>query len=344
MANVKRFLAGTYGTGEKQGIASFDVDLDAGKLLELKMVDPAEHASYLTRYGDFVYALSETGHGGALHAFRLVDGELKLLNRLEGLESILAHLSVSPDGKHLLRISYGTGHIGACSLSEDGSLGQRESELLHEGCGPFPGRQTKAHCHSILPTPDGKHATVCDLGTDEVLVVDLAPDGTLSWNPEMSLRLPGGTGPRQQVWSADGRRLYVVTEMGYQVAVLDWDPRRGLSLLDCRDIRLSLPRIDREGAAIKLSPDERFLYTSCRWDSTIDVFSLTDGLPTHLGTIDTVVRQPRDFLITNDGLWLLTAGQRSGDVCVFRRDPDSGFAEKVFSFGGLEKPVCLLEV
>ncbi len=346
MAGISEFFVGTYGKGERQGIWKFACDFLHNTFTSPELADCADKSSYLCRREDLIYALSETSGSGMLHAFRLRDGRLTLLNRVGGMEPVLAHLSISRDGKHLFRISYSTGYIGSTAVGSDGALEQGEGRILHEGSGPFPGRQTRSHGHSITPAPDGKHVIACDLGTDEVLCLDLDPDtGELRENPEMSLRLPGGTGPRQQAWHPAEDCLYVVTEMGYMIATLGWEEDRGLSLLDCREIRPELPKIDREGAAVKVSPDARFLYTSCRWDGNLDIFRIGDDrIPTRIGTVSSGVEQPRDFLITRDGLHLLAAGQRSGDVCVFARDPETGSLEPIGRVTGFEQPVCLLEL
>ncbi len=344
--DMSEFLVGTYGRNENQGIWKFSWDIEHNTFTQPERADAANKSSYLCRYGDLVYALSETQGSGMLHAFRLKDGKLELLNRVGGLEPVLAHLSVSRDGRHIFRISYGTGQIGVTAVGQDGALEGGEGCILHEGCGPFPGRQTKAHGHSITPAPDGMHVIVCDLGTDEVLCLDLDPDsGEIQLNPSMSLSLPGGTGPRQQAWHPAEDCVYVVTEMGYMIATLGWNAERGLCLLDCREIRPELPKIDREGAAVKVSPDGHFLYTSCRLDGNLDIFKIgTDRIPTRIGTVSSGVEQPRDFLITRDGLHLLAAGQRSGDICLFRRDPETGALESVGRVNGFEQPVCLMEL
>ena len=343
---MSEFLVGTYGRDERQGIWKFSMDAERNTFTQPEKADAANKSSYLCRYGDLVYALSETPGSGMLHAFRLKDGKLELINRVGGVEPILAHLSVSRDGKHIFRISYGTGHIGVTAVGPDGALERGEGRILHEGRGPFPGRQTQSHGHSITPTPDGKHVIACDLGTDEVLCLDMDPEsGEIRENPEMSLRLPGGTGPRQQAWHPAEDCVYVVTEMGYMIATLGWDAERGLCLLDCREIRPELPKIDREGAAVKVSPDGRFVYTSCRWDGSLDIFRIgADRIPSRVGTVSSGVEQPRDFLITRDGRHLLAAGQRSGNIRIFQRDIETGGLEPAGSVEGFEQPVCLLEI
>ena len=338
------FLIGTYGKDENQGIVKLVYDFDAYRAVSVSIADAAPQASYLCRRDQFVYAISEQLEGG-LHAYCLEGDDLKVLNRDMTLERVLAHLSADPAGKFLYRISYGTGWIGVHELNEDGSLGKSAGKLLNQGCGPFKSRQQQAHGHSITPTPDGGHVIACDLGTDEVMCLKVGEDGSLEKKEEMSVRLCGGTGPRQQAWHPDGSCVYVLTEMGYQLATLGWNDKAGLSVWDLRDIRPDMPRLDREGAAVKVSTDGKFVYTSCRYDGMLDVFRIGEkNIPTLVETIHSGVQQPRDFHITNDGKHLLAAGQRSGDICVFRRDEETGSLSPMDLITGIEKPVCFLEV
>ena len=338
------FFIGTYGKEENQGIVKLVYDFDAYRAETVKIADDAPQASYLCRRGDFVYALSEQKEGG-LHAYKLNGDDLEVLNRDMTLERVLAHLSADPAGKFLYRISYGTGWIGVHELQEDGSLGKSAGKLLNEGCGPFKSRQQQAHGHSITPTPDGGYVIACDLGTDEVMCIRVTEDGGLEKIEEMGVRLCGGTGPRQQAWHPDGSCVYVLTEMGYQLATLGWNKETGLSVWDLRDIRPDMPKLDREGAAVKVSPDGKFVYTSCRYDGMLDIFRIDENkFPTLVATVPSGVQQPRDFHITNDGKHLLAAGQRSGDICVFSRDPETGSITPMDLIPGIEKPVCILEV
>ncbi len=340
----KTFFIGTYGKDANQGIVRLVYDFDARKVDVVEMADDAPNASYLARRGDFIYAISEQNEGG-LHAYRLEGDKLTVLNRDMTCEKILAHLSVSTDGKLIYRISYRTGEIGTYALKKDGSLDGKRGLIINEGSGPFLSRQQSAHGHSITPTPDGGYAIACDLGTDQVLCLEIGENGEMNPRDEMSLYLCGGTGPRQQEWHPDGSCVYVVTEMGYQLATLGWDKKTGLSLWDCRDIRPDMPRLDREGAAVKVSPDGKFVYTSCRYDDRLDIFAIgEDKIPTRIGTVASGVSQTRDFHITKDGKFVIAAGQRSNDLCIFARDVDTGMLTPIDHIAGIEKPVCILEV
>ena len=83
-----------------------------------------------------------------------------------------------------------------------------------------------------------------------------------------------------------------------------------------------LPPEQRGGAAIRISPDGKFLYCSNRSDSggRIDWFSLEDPMhPQHVGTVSDGLFFPRDFALSRDGQYLVSAGQREETIILWKR-------------------------
>ena len=79
-----------------------------------------------------------------------------------------------------------------------------------------------------------------------------------------------------------------------------------------------------ETAAIRLSPDERFLYVSVRGANLIVVLACaSDGLRV-IQRVSCGGDHPRDIALSPDGHFVLSANRYSGDLTCFPRDPASG--------------------
>ena len=100
-----------------------------------------------------------------------------------------------------------------------------------------------------------------------------------------------------------------------------------------------------EAAAIRISPDGKFLYCSNRSDSggRIDWFSLEDPMhPQHVGTVSDGLFFPRDFALSRDGQYLVSAGQREETIILWKRNEQTGALAKLRTISDIPEPVCVL--
>ena len=104
-----------------------------------------------------------------------------------------------------------------------------------------------------------------------------------------SLEFPPGTGPRHGTIDNDFR-LFLVSELSNELFVYDWQNgplptlRAQLPVLPAGFTSAKPPA----SAAIRLSPDERFLYVSTRFADVITVFELENSTN---GTLPRAVQQ-----------------------------------------------------
>ena len=101
----------------------------------------------------------------------------------------------------------------------------------------------------------------------------------------------------------------------------------------------------RGGAAIRISPDGKFLYCSNRSDSggRIDWFSLEDPMhPQHVGTVSDGLFFARDFALSRDGQYLVSAGQREETIILWKRNEQTGALAKLRTISDIPEPVCVL--
>ena len=97
-------------------------------------------------------------------------------------------------------------------------------------------------------------------------------------------------------------------------------------------------------AAIRISPDGRYLYASNRGADNIAAFAVDseDGTLESIGFFPSHGRWPRDFCISPDGCFIVIANQNSNNLVVCRRDVKSGVIGEVVNEAQVPLPVSVL--
>ncbi len=185
----------------------------------------------------------------------------------------------------------------------------------------------KAGCHQVLLWKD--RILVPCLFLDEVRIFDR------DMNPAGRIAFPAGTGPRHGVFSKDGRRLYLVSELSNELFVIstgDWTIQSHISILPGGETH------KKDTAAVRLSADESMLYVSTRTMDLLSVVDLRGDTPRLAQNVSCGGQHPRDFIRVEN--WLLAANRFSGTVDSFALRGDGTIAEKT---GETEIPgvVCL---
>ncbi len=304
---------------ERGGILAFD----SGSLEQLAFL-PLRHASYLAFSPDRkrLYAACEDDEAGAVATFALDE------TGLPHFEAILSapgfsgcHLIAEKSGKFLYAANYGAGNFAEFRLQNGVPLGVTRM-IQHHGHGPNAERQEKAHVHFVQLTPDGRYLCVIDLGIDEIVCYALDSDGVRTDDAIRFKVTPAGSGPRHLVFSRAGDRAYLLNELENTVMTLGYRDGRFTQL----GVASSLPpefSIWSKAAAIRLSPDERFVLASNRGYDTIAVFErLGDELKLRR-LAPSGGKSPRDFNFINDRL-IAVANESTDNLVFFGYDPRTG--------------------
>lgn len=302
-----------------------------------------------------IYANSEVfgWHEGTVTAYRFdpVAGRLHYINKQPSLGSVTAHNGLSRDGRHLLVVNYAMTPPDEgpdCAavvypIRDDGGLAAPVSFMTHQGQGPHPDRQERAHPHCIVPSPDGAHAIVADLGLDAVLTYGLRSDGQLSPAPVATLGLPPGSGPRHLAFHPEGRHVLVICELDSTVTALSYAADTG-RLAVCATVP-AVPEAARAAnhcSDIQFHPGGRFAYGGNRGHDSITVlsFEADTGRLAVLGHVPCGGTTPRNLAISPSGRFLLVANQNSDTVTVFRIDAATGTLTQTTEIRA-GSPMCL---
>lgn len=311
-----------------EGIYALDFFPNEGTLSAPRLTARATNPSFLAVHpdGQSLYAVSETDPGQLL-AFRgQEDSRLRALNARSTEGGAPVSVGLDPQGRRVFAVNYAGGAaVIAFGLEEQGQLGEALASAQHHGHGPNARRQDGPHPHSLSVSPDGRHAYVMDLGTDEAVAYDLAPGRLL--RRLHSAAFPPGSGPRHLAWHPGGAFAFVTLELGSGVAALRRDPATGeLHLLGVTPAQPLTFAGENAPAEVMVSPDGRFVYVSNRGYDSVAVFAFdpVGGALSPVQYVPSGGNTPRGAALTPDAAHLLVANQDSSNIVVFRRDAPSG--------------------
>lgn len=352
--NEVPLLVGTYTRkeghvdGQAKGIHLVYLNTTDGKLRYSGTSEAGPNPSYVSIHptGKFAFAANETGGTdteiwGSVSAFTVnEDKSLTLINR-QSTEGIApCHISLDNQGSNLLVANYSTGSITSFPLAMNGRLGRAQTVIRYEGTGPDEARQEGPHAHFISQLRDGRVIT-SDLGTDTLRLHQFA-GGQLE--PAVQhIALKPGSGPRHIVEHPSAQVLYVLSEL--DATITSYKKNEFGAYITLQNIS-TLPEGDeRSGgsAAIKITPNGKFLYASNRGDhNNIAIYSITpDGkliMVSHQSSLGNV---PRDIEISPKGTHLIAANQNSNNLVSFTIDQETGLLQKPMVLKKLPTPVSI---
>lgn len=312
---------------EGNGISCYQLNLETGDITLLHHTKQ-RNPSYLVISDDkkYLYAVEEMYENlnPQVFAYKIEkDGALKLLNSQKIKGDYACHLAIIQD--RLVLANYVSGNALSYPILADGSLSSSHQNIKHEGKGPNQERQEAAHAHMIYP-----------FNKDCMYVVDLTLDmakayklnaQSKAWNPflESDIKIESGSGARHMVINASKTFAYILGELKGEIFVVDL---RDTDNKIVQQVSFIPETHDGAigGAAIRIHPNGKFLYTSNRGSETIAIFKI-DKVSKQLTLIDfqsTEGKTPRDFNIDPSGKWLIAANQDSNTLSVFEVNPKTG--------------------
>jgi 6-phosphogluconolactonase len=342
-------VVGTYTSGTSKGIYVYRFYVETGKLAFLNEIDDIRNPSYLcvSANNKFVYAVNEDGitSGVSAFSFDAKQGKLALINREPSGGADPCYITIDHAQKNLFVANYSGGNLVVLPVLPNGSLGPISQNVQDEGSSVNTDRQQGPHVHMGMLAPDEKYLLYNDLGTDKINVerYHAGAELPLGDNPFSVVNINPGEGPRHLVFSNDGKYVYLVTEMGSAVHVFDYS---GGKLDEKQTITILADGFKGKtaGAAIKISPDGKFLYVTNRLETNdITVFAIApeDGKLTLVEHVPSGGVNPRDFAIDPTGNFLVLANQNTDNMLVYRINKGTGKLTRTNNMVTLGNPVCL---
>ncbi|MEZ8358416.1 lactonase family protein [Vibrio splendidus] len=330
---------------KSQGVYQTQLDLETGKLLPLELIAECHNPSFVTATKSGIYTASEVEQKKLPKLIHIPNVDSQIASNT-GLISgdHPCHVAIDPHNKFAITSQYSSGTFDIFSLSINGNIDKRLKTIKMVGSGPNKERQTSPHAHQCLFLQNSPQFVTVDLGTDRInfYCFDEEQEEFLD-EPMQSIKAPTGNGTRHLIFNKAEDKAYVVCELSETILILE----KSLGLWNIVEEVDALPNTEKgeAAAAIKLSPDEQFLYVSCRHQSRISCFRIdsTTQKLIFMDSYDIEGKFPRDFHITNDGQWLISANQHSNNLTSFKRNVEDGSLTYTDYSLDLDAPVCVTQ-
>ncbi len=342
-----QFLVGTYTDSAHHGINHLYFSPDENLMTVETIAGGIANPSFVlaSKDGKKVFSLEEEAgiQGGKVLSFARnpQSNELTLIDQDDSQGDHPCHISLSPNEDFLILGNYTGGSLTVFKVSSEGQV-DFVQKIQHTGKSINKARQEAPHVHSTTFDPEGKRVLVADLGTDKIYVYDFNPDNPSPLSLAGEFPVTPGDGPRHLAFSADGKEVLVVEEMSAVLDVFRYEN----GVLNAKQ-RLSLLDEGFDGtvgaAEIRISPDGKHIYISNRGEAnTLSVFAKKpNGEYVRVQNIPSGGIMPRNFNLTDDGKYLLSAHQASNDIVIFERDSISGTLSLTPWKATVHKPVYL---
>lgn len=331
----------------------------------------------------YLFAVSEilASKKPVIHTYTINDNySLRLMDTktIEGGCPCHIHYFKNKDGQsYTATACYETGNLVIHTVDIekiDNTINNIEPiDIYHKGSSQHPSRQTQAHAHCACFDIQSNKLLVCDLGLDQVIVygvqktIDHKTNNKTENNigfeavEEQIITLPAGSGPRHICFDENYAYGFIINELTGSVTIIkhiiekneyeikgtfDESGQFSESLKETiNEIEGKSVNIDTDlgAAAISVSKDGKFIYTSMRSDNTIRLFAfdpINESL-SYIASYPTQGLTPRDFTIDASGKWLLVAHQDTDTISIFNVNSYNGTLSFHKTVNDIDSPVCL---
>ena len=378
VGSYTEIVAGDFG-GHGEGISCFAFDASAGELKLLNnqfQVNPSYlsiasimHSSSIELENissKYLFAVSEilASKKPVIHSYTINENHsLSLINtqNIEGGCPCHIHYFKNAEGQSFTATAcYETGNLLIHNINVELTADVNFHEPLniyHKGSSQHPTRQTQAHAHCTFFDIHSNKLLVCDLGLDQVKVysVQKNKENSKAENKneftaveEQIISLPAGSGPRHICFDENYAYGFIINELNGSITIIKYNAEKKEYEIKVNfdlsgQLSESSINTDLGGAAIRVSADVRFVYTSMRSDNTIRLFAfdrISESL-NYIASYPTGGRTPRDFTIDPTGKWLLVAHQDSDTIAIFNVNSYNGTLSLFNTVENIKSPVCL---
>ncbi|MEY3819675.1 MAG: hypothetical protein RLZZ425_1148 [Bacteroidota bacterium] len=328
-----------------------------------------------TKSSTYLFAVSEiiASKKPVIHTYTIHENySLSLINtqNIEGGCPCHIHYFKNAEGQSFTASAcYETGNLLIHNINVEPTADVNFHEPLniyHKGSSQHPSRQTHAHAHCTFFDIESNKLLVCDLGLDQVKVysVQKNKENSKAENKneftaveEQIISLPAGSGPRHICFDENYAYGFIINELNGSITIIkhsaekkeykikgnfDLSGQLSGSLNESVNTSTSIDT-DLGAAAIRVSADVRFVYTSMRSDNTIRLFAfdrISESL-NYIASYPTGGLTPREFTIDPTGKWLLVAHQDSDTIAIFNVNSYNGTLSLFNTVENIKSPVCL---
>jgi 6-phosphogluconolactonase len=236
------------------------------------------------------------------------------------------YISTDKKGKYLFFTSYNGNKNAVYPIGRKGVVGT-----------PVQVIDARINPHMIKSDASGKYVFVPNKGGDVVQQFVFQRNGILKANNPEEVSVKSASGPRHFTINPAGDIMYVVNELSCTVVAFHLDRKAGILSGPFQEITTKPGDFTSYNtcADIHITPDGRFLYASNRGHDSLAGFSIDaeSGRLTQTGWFPTE-KEPREFEIDPSGQFVISAGESSGGIALYRIQNDGSLSLlKTYSVG-----------
>ncbi len=298
---------GTYYSGESRGIYHFTFCEDNGMMTEPELFYEAYNAKWVSYYGGrMAFPIEKEGCAGTCI---LMPGNGEVKEKYEMLVEKHTPCYILQDERYIYTANYHDGTVMVYDMQEGSpSLAAR----IENGI--------KAGCHQVLT--HGSYILVPCLEQHRIRLFDskngFAPAGQICF--------PDKSGPRHGVFNRAHNKFYVVSEWSNELFIFNVS---GIEFSLIQTLPLTgeesrNPENNAAAAAIRLTRDEKYIYISVRGLNILAVVDVSREKAEIIQRVSSGGKHPRDFILSRNEKYILTANRFNGGIVSFERDPASG--------------------
>lgn len=342
MTDLSLIIGGYTDKHETTGLYFAQIDATTGHLSLKPSSIALRHPSYFDVHNQTLTVISEVPE-----TQKPTIQQHRLQNKQSNLETEFSLSGSAPCyvqhhlQHHLVTTAqYGSGHIDIFTTDTNHHITQHLQTLNSQSL--CSSENQESHAHQSLVLNETKTLVTVDLGCDCIGFFPFdATAQKFSIDQHYSIELPDESGPRHMVFDKQEHFGLILCEISEQLITL-YKPQNKWEILSTQPALPSTQNGQAAGA-IKLSPDERFIYLTGRRQNLIACFEFNNqtGETSYVFSTDCGGDFPRDFTISPCGQWLVIANQNSHNLATYRRDIATGKLEDTGYRQKIPSPVCV---
>ena len=319
------------GNASKSGINKYL--FSNGKLDFISSTNDFERCTYLVQNESNVYAVQEIGNQnepGNVIAYKKSSKGLIYIDKKSSLGSGSCHIEISGKNRMLFISNYMNWYITDYKINDNGTIGKNIYNNVID--------INKSHLHCAKVFNGEQNLITVDLGIDILELYDIRSTGVQKLS---EIKLEPNTEPRH-ITVSKNNTIFLLTEKSCELYVLNCNQNK-LNILHKTSIlpKNHIKMQNDTGAAIKLSADGRYIYTTLRGHNSISVFKYENKKLELVQNIFSYGNTPRDLEIDKTQKYIFVANQDSDEISIYSRDINTGklnFLNKQKSL----MPTCVL--
>lgn len=337
--NILICFVGTYTKDKSKGIYRINFNINSRKVEKVELSYEIENPTYLSidKERHILYTSCKINGSAGVASFKYWEEQdkLNLLNYNLCETNQPCHISACTDKQILLSSNYHENKMIVYNTLE-GIILNYPLVRSHENETITP------HIHCAMFTFDREYIVAVDLGLDKLFVYQLV-NNELILKEDLNYSFPVGTGPRHIVY-CNAKYYYVLSEFTSEVFVFKYDNTSD-NVFENIQVLSSLPKDytgAKSGAAIRIHPNKKYLYTSDRGNNSISLFYInsSDGRLKYVETFSCNGDSPRDFQIDPSGCFLFCANEASNSISIYSINQSNG-SLKFICTEGIANPTCI---